>query len=302
MEMEPAKAKNINCPLCRAEGRSGFKGYKLSSKQGLFPKREYKNAARVYCCDECGLYFNFPLPKTEKQIFEQDDSLIALTHQDPERLKSEAGYKDILSFLKMKAGLGSGSKVLDMGSGTGSAAYAMKQAGFEVYSVEPKKELFEFSIEKKFTEKGYSLNSTFEETQFSEEIFDFIFLEPLHHFTDPHVAIQKALKWLKPGGYMHLEVINSEWLYKKILAFFYKLSFRKHVPYTSALRKPFNPCEYAPLSFKVYAAKNNLNLCVLESYPCNTSIPNKFLSGLVSSYMKRFKQGMELSIILQKKH
>lgn len=298
--MKPGKHNNIICPLCTAKGSSQFKGFKLNSKQGLFPKREYSNALKVYCCRECGLYFNYPFPQTPKEVFKQDDSLMKLTEQDPNRLKAEAGYKDILDFLN-KAGLGNGARVLDMGSGIGMAAYAMRQAGFEVYSVEPKHELFDFSVKNHFVDQQYSTNASFETTEFKEEFFDFIFLEPLHHFTNPHEAIQKTLNWLKPGAYLHLEVINSEWLYKKVLALIYKITFRRHVPNTAALRKPYNACEYAPKSFKVYAKKNNLNICLFESYPCNTSIPNKFLSRLMSSYMRLFKHGMELSVILQKK-
>ncbi|PBQ32107.1 hypothetical protein CNR22_10100 [Sphingobacteriaceae bacterium] len=299
--MELSQKTTLICPLCRTENNARFAGLKLNGQQGLFPKRDYTNAAKVYCCFKCGLYFNYPAPVNQKEIFDEDDSLVKFTLLDPERLKAEAGCKDILDFLENTARMAKGSKLLDMGSGTGITAYALREAGYKVYAVEPKKELFDFSVENGFTDRDKSSHASFETTAFVAESFDFIFLEPLNHFKNPDAAIQKTLQWLKPGGYLHLEVTNSRWLYKIALAFLYRITFRKHVPYTSALRKPFTCCEYSALSFKVYAKMTNLNLCVLESYPCNTFISNKFLSRLMSFYMKLSKQGMELSIVLQKK-
>jgi len=288
------------CPLCNAEEKARFIGYKLNGPQGLFPQRNYKAAEKVFCCKQCDLFYNNPQVRLNEEVFNQDDSLLELTTLPADHIKSVAGYADTLEFLKDKARLSPGAKVLDMGSGVGRVAFALKKAGYETYAVEPKKQLFDYAVANDLIDKDRSFNKSFESAEFERESLDFIFLEPLHHFTDPHAAIQKTLEWLKPGGYLHLEVVNSRWLYKNVLSLFYRFTLRKHVPYTSALRKPFNACEYSAKSFKVYSALNNLQVSQLSSYACDTFISNKFLDKWLSRYMRRFNQGMELTVILKK--
>jgi len=206
----------------------------------------------------------------------------------------------VLDFLKDKGGLKAGSKALDIGSGIGRVTFLLKQDGYDAYALEPKKELFDFGIEHGFTERTKSFNIPYEIAQFGKDSFDFIFLEPLNHLAEPHLAIQKTLEWLKPGGYLHLQVANHKWLYKRLLKMLYKITFRKHVPYTSTQRKPFNACEYSAKSFKVYAELNNLELCQINAYACNTFMPFRLLDKWMGYYMWRFNRGMELSLILRK--
>ncbi len=289
-----------SCPLCNTGGTAHFKGYKFKGYQGLFPPRKYEEAYKVYRCKACDLVYTDCLLMSEGAIFEKDDSLLKLMSLDVTSIKNESRYTDVLDFLKENTKVKEGAKVLDIGSGIGRITYVLRKEKFDTYALEPKKELFDFGISNNFTDKEKTFNCSFEAAEFEKETFDFIFLEPLNHLANPHVAIQKALGWLKPGAYLHLQVVNNRWLYKQLLQFFYKLTLRKHVPYTSVLRKPFNVCEYSSKSFKVYAALNYLKLCQINSYPCNTFIKSNILNKWVSYYMWRFNQGMELSLILKK--
>ena len=298
--MRAKKQEEISCPLCNAEGETKFEGYKLNGRQGVFPPRKYEDAERVYRCKQCNLIYTNFKPLSKINIFDEDDSLLEFTRKHPDVIKARKFYTDILAFLKDKAGLQPGAKVLDIGSGTGGFAYALRQQGYETYAIEPKTELFDFSVINDIADKNNTQNVSFESAEYENNSFDFIFLEPLNHLSDPHVAIQKALKWLKPGGYLHLEVINSRWLYKTLLSFFYKITFRKHVPYTSAHGKPFNACEYSTKSFKVYSALNHLHISHLSTYACDTFVRNAFLNKLISKYMVFSGKGMELSVILKK--
>ncbi len=251
--------------MCLSKNKPRFLGYRLNKTQGIFPGRNYENAAKVVCCKRCSLIYNHPQVLPQNTIFNEDNSLIDMTLINGEKIKAAENYIDILNFLKDTAGLLPGSKALDIGCGIGRVSYALRQKGFSVYSLEPKKELYEFAIEKKFIEPVNSSNTSFEDAEFEKDSFDFIFLEPLNHFNHPHAAIQKALTWLKPGGYLHLETVNSQWFYKKALHLFYKTSFTKIVPYTSALRKPFHVCEYSAKTFKEYCQLNNLKISYLIS-------------------------------------
>jgi len=288
------------CPLCLQEKTPDFVGYRLNTKQGLFPGRNYSHSQKVVRCTRCKLIYNDPQVSPELDIFTEDDSLMDVTHISAEEIKATETYTDVLFFLKHTAKLLPGAKVLDVGSGIGRVVFVLKKTGYVVYSIEPKIELFDFAIKNNFTDAATAYNVTFEQAEFTKEGFDFIFLEPLNHFTDPHAAIQKGLGWLKPGGYLQLETVNSRWFYKRVLHLFYKLTFTKIVPYTSALRKPFHVCEYSAKTFQVYCHLNNLKLCNLNSYPCNTYIKIKWADKLMQYLMRRFHSGAEVSVIIQK--
>ncbi|MDP1799888.1 MAG: class I SAM-dependent methyltransferase [Bacteroidota bacterium] len=288
------------CPLCLIENESAFLGYRLNKTQGLFPGRDYSNATKVYCCKRCDLVYNHPPAVLPVDSFVEDDSLLTLAQAHSDLGNYEGAHADIIDFLKHTAKLKAGAKVLDVGSGIGRAAYVLRQAGFEVYSIEPKKELYDFANQNKLTQVERSFNRSFEDCDFEKEKFDFIFLEPLNHFSEPHAAIQKALVWLKPGGYLHLETVNKRWLYKSILLFIYRFTFTKVVPFTSPLRKPYNVCEYSAKTFKVYCSLNNLKLSRLGSYACETYIKNKWADKMMRNFMERYYCGMEMSVIVQK--
>lgn len=298
MFKEENPVKPANCPLCLKTEAGRFMGYKFKGKQGLFPERNYKHAYRVFRCVQCDLIYSNA--KREDSIFVEDSSLLEQMRTDLSALKAGAAYTDVLEFLKHKTTLSNGAKVLDVGSGLGRVSYTLQKEGFDVYSIEPKKELFDFAINNGLTKKEAATNKPFEQAEFTEESFDFIFFEPLNHMARPHEAIKKVLTWLKPGAYLHLQVVNSSWLYKQVLQLFYKTTLRKHVAYTSLFREPFNVCEYSVKSFKVYCEQNNLDLCQVNSYPCDTFIPFKIPHKMMSYYMWRFNQGMELSLVLKK--
>lgn len=294
------KETAYKCPLCLNENKPNFMGYRLNKAQGIFPGRNYSDSQKVVCCKRCKLIYNYPQVFPQSNIFKEDDSLLDLTQVSAEAIKATETYTDILNFLKKDAKILPAAKVLDIGSGIGRVAYALKQNGYDVQAIEPKKELYDFSVQNNFIAKENVINKTFDEVEFEKESFDFIFLEPLNHFTDPHRAIQKTLVWLKPGGYLQLETVNSRWFYKRALHFFYKSTFTKTVPYTSALRKPFHVCEYSAKSFKVYCELNDLKLINLNSHPCNTYIKIKWADKLMQYLMRRFDSGAEMSVIIKK--
>lgn len=289
-----------HCPLCLAKNKAVFKGYRLNTHQGLFPSRNYKDAENIYCCNNCSLVYNNPQIHYENGTFNEDDSLLLFTQQEAEKIKALPAYTDVLVFLEQKAKLPRGAKVFDVGTGIGRVAFALRQNGYETYAAEPRKELFDFGIRNNFTDPVRTFCKSFDELDFEAGTFDFVFLEPLNHLTDPHQAIQKALRWLKPGGYLQLEVVNSRWLYKLLLGFLYQITFRKHVSNTLGHRKPFYACEYSVKALKVYCRQNRLQICELTSHPCDTFISYKWLNTPMQWLMRRFNMGSDLSVILKR--
>lgn len=299
-KMSEMSHKINKCPLCGSAARQRFLGYKLNERQGFFPPRNYKEAEKVFGCKVCDLKYVFPPVQLSENFFSEDDSLRKQMNNALSQKEDSLVYSDILVFIRENTDLMPGAKILDVGSGLGMVSYCLRKQGFEVWSVEPDHELYHFAKRENMTDATKSFNSRFEDCHFPEELFDFIFLEPLHHFTFPHEAIQKTLHWLKPGGYLHLEVANHQWLYKKIIQFIYKCTFRKHVVYTSPKRKPFIVAEYSDKTFRYYERAHNLQVCFLLSDPCDTGVKNRWLNAALSWFMRRFGLGMETSVILRK--
>lgn len=281
-----------HCPACLDAEDQRAIGYKLHKASGL--------RAGVYCCKTCGLVYNNPQPHYKHAFFEES-SLLNFTTLDPAIVKQGLGNgDDVLDFIFNHAKLKKGSKILDIGFGIGRFGYPLKAAGYEVHGIEPATSLYNYAVQNGFMDSDKARNMSFESAVYDAGSFDFIFLEPLQHLTDPHAAIQKALGWIKPGGFLLLEVKNSRWLYGLIYNFLLRLSFSKKVAYTSPLQDPFIVCEYRPGTFRTYCRKNGLNISVLRSYACNTYIRYKPADRLMRRFMEKFMLGAELAVIIRK--
>ena len=63
-------------------------------------------------------------------------------------------------------------------------------------------------------------HSSIEDINYPDAFFDFItFGAVLEHLHDPDQCLKKALTWLKPGGYIHIEVPSAKWFISKLFNF-----------------------------------------------------------------------------------
>jgi len=103
---------------------------------------------------------------------------------------------------------------LDIGAGIGKCMVAMFNAGFDVYGMEPSIPFYEKSLQHMKIDQNKLQNCALEDYQCDDEYFDFItFGAVLEHLYHPSDSINRALKWLKPGGFIQIEVPSSAWLY-----------------------------------------------------------------------------------------
>jgi len=141
-----------------------------------------------------------------------------------------------------------------------------------------------------------------EEVDYPDCFFDFItFGAVLEHLYDPSAAIQKSLRWLKPGGLIHIEVPSSNYLIPKIFNFYFGLGDSNYVNNLSPMHRPFHLYEFGFDSFRRYAEQHHCEIAHHEYYVCDIYFIPKIFHGLLKWYMGKTDQGMQLAVWLRKK-
>src|SRR5258705_68737 len=127
----------------------------------------------------------------------------------------------------------------------------MENSGYDVFGFEPSVTFYQKAIEKmKIAPEKLKLGMI-EEVDYPDNFFDFItFGAVLEHLYDPAAAIKKALKWVKPGGLIHIEVPSSKYLIPRIFNFYFRLRGTNYVNNLSPMHKPFHLYEFDLDSFK----------------------------------------------------
>jgi ubiquinone/menaquinone biosynthesis C-methylase UbiE len=274
-------------------------GKRLNQSQGLTPSRKNGITTTVVKCGGCGLIFANPLPIPAS--IQDHYGMPPETYWKEDYFKvSEDYFKGEVEWLSRLIEITPGMKSLDIGAGLGKQMIALQKAGFDVYGLEPSEPFYERAIQKMGIEKDRLKLSSVEDAEYDENSFDFIsFGVVLEHLYDPAGALQKALRWLKPGGLIHIEVPSANWLINKILNTTYKLRGSDYVANISPMHTPFHLYEFSLESFKKNAEKGNYKIKDHGYYVCQTFMP-KVLDPLLKSYMRKTETGMQLCMWLEK--
>ena len=97
--------------------------------------------------------------------------------------------------------------------------------------------------------------SSIEAAEFSSNQFDFINVYNVaEHVYHPFATIEKALRWLKPGGLIHIEVPYSKYLVSRVINTYYSLTGTNYVTHISPMHVPYHLYEFHQKSFE-FAAK-----------------------------------------------
>jgi ubiquinone/menaquinone biosynthesis C-methylase UbiE len=141
-----------------------------------------------------------------------------------------------------------------------------------------------------------------EELDYPENHFDFItFSVVLEHLYDPSYCIQRALKWLKPGGIIHIEVPSSNYFMNKLYNASYSIRGLDYVGNLSPMHSPFHLYEFDINSFKKNSAQNNNNYSIAlhQYYVCETGLPEP-INFALKKYMSLSNSSMQLCVWLKK--
>jgi len=107
----------------------------------------------------------------------------------------------IIDFLQQEAGLKKDSTIADIGSGTGIFSALLLESGYQVWGVEPNREMREAgeAYLKDYT-KFTSVNGKAESTSLVDRSIDLICVAQAFHWMEPDTSAREFKRILKPGG------------------------------------------------------------------------------------------------------
>ena len=290
------------CNMCGSSpARHRILGQRLNQSQGFDPESKVGVSITVLKCRDCGLIFSNPQPVP----FDIQDhyGVPAEDYWRPEYFAVDQKYfAHQIVTTKTLSQFKEGMKALDIGAGLGKCMISLENAGYDVYGFEPSVPFRQKAIEEMKISSDKLKLGMIEEVDYPDSFFDFItFGAVLEHLYDPAAAIQKSLKWLKPGGLIHIEVPSSNYLIPKIFNFYFGLGDSNYVNNLSPMHKPFHLYEFGIDSFKRHAKLNNYEIAHQEYYVCDIYFLPRMFHSFLKWYMQRTNKGMQLAVWLRKK-
>ena len=286
--------------MCDAEtSTEKILGKRLNKSQGKNPKQKKGITTTVVKCSECGLVYSNPQPvpfDLQDHYGVSPENYWKQEYFDVNEHYFESEIKSLKRLVNFKPGM----KTLDIGAGLGKAMIALEKEGFDAYGFEPSQPFYERAISKMKIDSQKLKLGMIEDLEYPEDSFEFIsFGAVLEHLYDPSGSIQKALKWLKPNGIIHIEVPSADWLINKIANLFYKLKRTDYVANISPMHEPYHLYEFSLKSFQAHAKCNNYEIALYEYYVCKTYMP-KIADYVLKPFMKHNNTGMQLCVWLRK--
>jgi len=280
-----------HCNMC---GSTRFRllGMRLSASQGLNPRAAEGIAVPVKDCRECGLIFADPLPVP--------DDLSDHYGLPPEDYWGEAlawapdYFSRQIEGAKRLIGFKPGMAALDIGAGVGLAMKSLSLAGFDTWGLEPSEPFRRKAIEQTGIDPDRIQLAGIEQADYAPGSFDFItFGAVLEHLYDPHAALAKAVRWLRPGGTIQAEVPSANWLIPRLVNLYFRLRGTNYVTHISPMHAPFHLYEFTLKSFAGFEIADHwFDVCTIIHVP-------SMLHPLFRWWMRRTDTGMQLTVFLR---
>lgn len=166
---------------------------------------------RTVICKDCGLVWSDPRPgEAEVRKYYTEDYRLQYkkTYQPKPKHIFRACKVALVRYGIMKHVLKPGDKVLDVGSGGGEFLYILKKMGYAVEGIEPSEGYSGYS------RKEYGLNVHYgfmQDMKLAKGSFDVVTMfHALEHTEDPLSVVQRLKSWVKPSGFLVIEVPNVE--------------------------------------------------------------------------------------------
>ncbi len=301
------ETKNYNflettqCNMCQADAaKAHVLGVRLNGSQGKNPLAKTGIGVTVCKCSECGLNFPQPLPIPNNimdhygvppESYWKKDYFVV----DPGYFRKQIDdAKRLLSFTP-------GMSALDIGAGIGKAMIALEAAGFDCYGIEPSEPFRNKAIEQMGIAEERIELASIEEADFPESRFNFItFGAVLEHLYDPAGSIERAMRWLKPGGVLQIEVPSSDHLMPRFLNSYYRLRGTNYVTNLSPMHSPFHLYEFTKKSFSEHAKRAGYDIAYTYVDVASIRHVPAFLKPALRLWMEKTERGQQLTVWLRK--
>lgn len=192
-------------------------------------------------------------------------------------------------------------KALDVGCGIGKALRSLIQANFEVWGIEPSSTFRSRALEFTDLDESRIIGSSIEKADLPESMFDFITLGAVfEHLYHPRECLQKALRWCKPGGIVHIEVPSSNWLIETLYQKLLEMSGSHLAAYLSPMHPPFHLYSFSAKAFALNQEALGFRLLESRIDPCYIYYFPALAKPVISRFMKLTGTGMQLTVYLQK--
>jgi SAM-dependent methyltransferase len=276
-----------------------FFGRRLDKRQGLWPRQKAGITTSIFRCRTCGLIYPNPMPIP--------DSLEQHYDVAPEEYWGEVPFEAgdpstlIRTFTRLSGTRPHSCAALDIGAGVGKAMIALGRAGFDVYGIEPSPSFRRAAIERMGVPEGRLKLASAETADFSNDSFDFIhFAAVMEHLVDPATALRKIMRWLKPRGFVYVEVPSSAFLLSRVVRLFYSLTGAgDYVINTCPMHAPYHLYEFGLESFTRHGVEAGYSVASHEYYACADYMP-RWAVGPFNAVMGWTNTGMQLAVWLRK--
>lgn len=290
------------CEMCGSpSAEHKLMGQRLNQTQGLRPKKKEGISVSVKKCTNCNLVYSSPQPIP----FDIQDhyGIPPESYWSPSYFKwTEDYFASQVDVLKKLMEINPGMRALDVGAGIGKGMLSLEHAGFDTYGFEPSLPFYERAISKMNINPGKLKLGMIEEVDYPENHFDFItFGAVLEHLYHPAASLEKAMKWLKPGGIIHAEIPSSRWLIARLINFFYKMVGTNYVTNTSPMHEPFHLYEFELKSFQKLGERIGFSIASYEYMVCTIRNIPRPLHFIFRKYMEMTNTGLQLTVWMRKK-
>jgi 2-polyprenyl-3-methyl-5-hydroxy-6-metoxy-1,4-benzoquinol methylase len=290
-----------NCEMCGDDTISHkILGQRLNTSQGKRPKRKSGITVSVKQCRNCQLIYSSPQPVP----FDIQDhyGIPPEEYWRPEYFNFNPEYfSNEIKIARRILNFQNGMKALDIGAGIGKCMSALEKAGFDVLGFEPSAPFYERAISKMGIDPARIKLGMIENVDYDENSFDFItFGAVFEHLYHPAACLEKAMKWLKPDGLIHIEVPSSKYFIAKFVNRYYRLMGINYVTNISPMHDPFHLYEFSKKSFEELGKKLHFKIDYVQYHVCEIMFFPRIFHGILNWYMKKTNTGMQLVVWLKK--
>jgi len=275
-------------------------GKRLGQHQGLRPRNRVGVTTTIQRCKSCGLIFSNPTPVP--QDIGQHYDVPVESYWTRDLTVTDAYFaRQIELFRSLWSGGGSDTAaVLDIGAGVGRAMVSLEKAGFDVFGLEPSAPFREVAVSQNGISPDRLSPTGVEEADYPDEAFDFVtFGAVVEHLLDPAACLERALRWTRPGGLIHVEVPSSDWLMARLLDLVYRVQGLDYTTHLSPMHSPFHLYEFTLVCFERHAERAGYEIALHRWLVGNAYVPAPLRWPLVKA-MARRGTGMQLEVWLRR--